>query len=155
MKRAILAVAAVTFLLVAGAAMAADTNTVTVTASVTGTCKFSSPTSTLGFGALDPSSSADATATTSVSFWCTKGTTATLTDDDGLHKLVADGNRMQHQADSNEYIPYSFSYTPSSLTGSGPNVPTTLTITGTITNAEYVDALAGSYSDTVVVSFDL
>ncbi len=45
--------------LAAGGAAWADTNTLTVTASVKGTCKFSSPTSTLNFGALDPASPVD------------------------------------------------------------------------------------------------
>src|SRR5574341_684287 len=58
-KRTILAVMGVALLAMAGAAVASDTNTLTVSATVTGTCKFSSPTSSLNFGTLDPAVGSD------------------------------------------------------------------------------------------------
>jgi uncharacterized membrane protein len=55
MKKILVIITAVAITAMAGAAMAADSNTLTVTASVTGTCKFVTGTSNLNFGALDPS----------------------------------------------------------------------------------------------------
>ncbi|MFQ5598470.1 MAG: spore coat protein U domain-containing protein [Nitrospiria bacterium] len=138
-------------LMAAGAAIA-DTNTLTVSGNVVGTCRFVSATSTLAFGALDPASGLPANTTGSTTFWCTKGVAFALTDDDGLHELVADGNRMQHATTLTEYIPYTLTMTPSAATGSGPSTPITLNLTGDITFANYSDAEAGAYSDTVVIT---
>lgn len=146
----------VTFLLaglVSGTgAFAADTNTLTVSASVTGTCKFSTATSTLDFGALDPSSSANATASGSVNYWCTKGTTATVSAGGGLNN--SSGNRMKG-AVVGDFIPYSMTLNGGATatgTGAGKSSPLTVALAGTITNANYINASADAYSDTVVLS---
>jgi len=138
--------------LLTGVAFAADTNTVTVTANVVGTCRFSSGTSTLAFGGLDPSSGAPGSAATSVDFWCTNGASYSITDDDGLHELAVDGNRMEHTGTAGNFIAYGFSYNPATGTGSGRTTPITLNISGTVAFADYQNALAGSYSDTVALS---
>ncbi len=70
--------------LLTGVAFAVDSNTVTATAYVVGTCGFNSATSTLGFGALNPGAGGDANASTSTTFWCTKNASYSITDDDGL-----------------------------------------------------------------------
>src|SRR3989304_5529941 len=134
------------------AAMAADSNTVTVTANVVGTCKFNSATSTLAFGGLDPSSGSDVNASTSTTFWCTKNATYSVTDDDGLYETGANANRMRHATTLTEYVPYSFSYNPTTGSGLGRTSRITLTIDGTVTFANYQNAAAGDYADTVVVS---
>ncbi len=144
-----LAVAMALTLLAVGTGIAAGLNTLTVSANVVGTCKFNSATSTLAFGALDPSSVADATATGSTTFWCTKGAIYTLSNDGGLNN--SGGPRMKHAALA-EFIPYALTLTPSAATGSGPSIPITLTIDGLISNADYVNASAGDYADTVVIS---
>jgi spore coat protein U-like protein len=59
---------------------------------------------------------------------------------------------MRHATDVTEFIPYSLSLSPTTGTGSGPATPITLTIDGSILNADYVNALAGNYSDTVVLT---
>jgi spore coat protein U-like protein len=133
-------------------AMAADSNTVTVTANVTGTCRFSSPTSTLAFGALDPGSGNPASAATTTNFWCTNGTAYTITDNDGLYFTGPNANRMRHATTLTQFIPYTFSYNPASGNGSGPGTPITLTISGSILFASYQNADPGDYSDTVVLS---
>jgi spore coat protein U-like protein len=135
-----------------GAAMALDTHTLTVSASVSGVCKFSSSSSTLSFGALDPSSNSNATASGSTTFWCTKGTAYSVADDDGLHETAVNANRMQHSTDTTEYIPYTLTYTPTSGTGAGPTAAATLSFAGAIQYNDYKGALAGSYSDTVTVT---
>ncbi|MEW6375531.1 MAG: spore coat protein U domain-containing protein [Thermodesulfobacteriota bacterium] len=132
--------------------MAADTNTVTVTANVVGTCRFNSATSTLAFGGLDPSSGLAVNASTSTTFWCTRNATYSVTDDDGLNETAPDANRMQHTSSPTEYIPYTFSYNPTTGNGQGRTSPITLNISGTVAFADYQDAAAGDYSDTVVIS---
>lgn len=151
MKRLILtAMAVITAVMVSGAAMAA-TNTMTVSASVVGTCRFSAATSTLAFGALDPSSVADGAGSVNVNFWCTRGTAYSMTDDDGLNETGVNANRMQHAVTPTEYIPYSINYAAAG-TGLGATSPITLTVTGAIANADYINALEGAYADTVVLT---
>ena len=131
----------------AGSALASGTNTLTVSASVTGTCKFVSGTSTLNFGALDPSSSSDTTGSGSTTFWCTKGTTQTLAAGNGANWDGTKRNMLD--AVSSDKIPYTLTLTPDGGTNAGPGSPRTVTIGGTILNADYVSKSAGSYSDTV------
>src|SRR4030042_4813891 len=129
-------------------AMAADTNTVTVTANVVGTCKFNSASSTLAFGGLDPSVGGDVNASTSTTFWCTKNASYSVGDDDGLYETGVDANRMRHATTLTEFIPYTFSYNPTSGTGDGRTSPITLNISGTVTFANYQNAEDGDYANT-------
>jgi spore coat protein U-like protein len=151
MVKRIILIVAIAMIAFSGVALA-DTNTVTVTANVVGSCHFAALTSNLSFGLLDQTLTTDATATASTAFWCTRNTAFAITDDDGLNDGgVVDGNRMRN---GSEYIPYSFSYSTTGGTGAGKTAPTNFTITGTIVNANYVDAVAGNYSDTVVISIN-
>lgn len=134
----------------AGVAMAAGTNTLTVSANVVGTCMFSSPTSTLAFGPLDPALTTDAAGTGTTNFWCTKNATYTVSDDLGLYKSGAQ-RRMQHATIPTEYVPYSMTYTTTGI-GAGKTTPITLTLSGTVVNADYVNAAAGNYADTVIIT---
>ena len=133
------------------AALAADTATVDVSANVVGTCKFNSGGS-IAF-TLDPTSSAAATGTVAdPAFWCTKGASWTVSDDDGLHGTGAGARRMQHDTTLTEFIPYSFSYTTTG-TGLGKTSPIILALTGaTVANTDFVNAEAGNYADTVTLS---
>lgn len=137
-------------LLASGAALSADTNTLTVTASVTGTCKFSSTTSTLDFGALDPSSASNATATNTTSYWCTKGSVASTTAGNGNN--YSGSSRQLKGPGASDLIPYSLSLTGGTQTGAGKSTPLTLTMNGGINNADYINATAGAYSDTVTLT---
>ncbi len=152
MKKLILVVAALGFLAAEGPALAASTNAISVSATVIGTCKFSSATSTLAFGNLDPTLATNATASMSTNFWCTKGAAYAITNDTGLHNSGAT-IRMQNGADATQFIPYTIAYTNAG-TGLGKNTPVTLNVTGTVLNADYVDAGAGSYSDTVTLTIN-
>ena len=134
------------------AAMAADTNTVTVTANVLGTCRFNSAASTLAFGALDPGVPGAVPASTSTTFWCTNGTIYTIADNDGLYELGPNLNRMRHVTTLTQFIPYTFSYNPTTGSGSGPVTSITLDITGSVAYADFQNADPGDYSDTVVLS---
>lgn len=133
-------------------ALAADSATVSVSATVVGTCKFNSGGS-VAF-ALDPSSASNATGTvTQPAFWCTKGASYTITDDKGVNEAVAGTapRRMVHATLPTEFIPYSFSYTATGA-GTGKTLPITLDIASTVVNADFVNAAAGSYADTVTLS---
>lgn len=150
MKRVILLGAAIALLMMAGVAAAAppfDT-TVNVNATVTGNCSFAGA-GTVSF-ALDPASGSDATGTVSApTFWCTKGASYTITDDDGVYESGTT-HRLKH-ATLTEYIPYSFSYT-SAGSGGGKGVTIALDLASSISNADYINASAGSYSDTVTLT---
>ncbi len=136
----------------AGSAMAAGSNTLTVQASVTGTCRFNSATSTLDFGALDPAASTNPSATATTQFWCTKGvTTDVISAGNGLH--YAGGSRQMEAAGTvKDVIPYSLTLTKDANANTGPGAPRTLTITGGIVNANYINKVADNYSDTVVLN---
>ncbi len=150
MKRRLVAIAAgLAVMLFTGTAMAAGSNTMTVSANVVGTCKFNSAASTLAFGALDPALATDANGAVNISFWCTKGATYTVSDDGGLHN--AGTPRMQHATTPTEFIPYSISYTNTGA-GLGKTTAANLAITGLVANADYVDAASGNYADTVTVT---
>ena len=134
--------------------MAADTNTLTVQASVTGTCKFVSGTSTLTFPALDPSSGATVNGSTTTQFWCTKGVT---TD------AVAAGNganwdgakRNMKDTVSGDLIPYTFtSLTGDANSNAGPASPRTLTINAQVLGPDYTTKTAGTYSDQVQLTIN-
>jgi len=144
--------------------IAADTATVNVSAIVVGNCKFLSG-ATLDFGNLDPAVGTDANATTSLQFWCTKNATYTITDNDGANKSGTT-HRLKH-ASLTEYIPYTYCYSTSgavtpcntdtaSVTGNGQGrtSPITLYISGTILGTDYINASAGSYSDTVTMTIN-
>lgn len=149
MKKLIVIVAAIAIVAMAGVAMAGDTATVSVSASVTGTCKFNTGTKTVTF-TLDPATDGDVTGSVSQpTFWCTKGTSYGITDDDGVNKSGTT-HRVKH-TESTEYIPYSFTYPPTG-TGAGKTTPITMDIAGTITNADYINASVGNYADTVTLT---
>jgi Spore Coat Protein U domain len=152
MVKRIILIIAIAMIAFSGVALAVDSNTLTVTANVVGTCKFNSATSTLGFGALDPNSSANATATTTTTFWCTKGATVQgITHDNGSH--FSSSKLHMYDTVSTDLIAYSLTLTQKGTTGLGKSTPIDLQIDGLINNADFVDATEGSYSDTVVLTF--
>lgn len=144
---------------------AADSNSLSVTATVItrGSCSFTSHTSALNFGNLDPSNSSDVTASTTISFTCFRGVriliwwfyfnmTYYIDDDDGQHETSSHGHRMIHTSGT-EYLPYSLTLNPQSENVSGnPSISHTLTITGTVRGEDYQNAMMGNYQDSVVVS---
>lgn len=147
MKR-ILLIVAIAMIALSGVASASDTATVTVSATVAGTCKFLSGGS-VSFS-LDPSVGGNVTGTvTQPTFWCTKGTNYTITDDDGGYESGTT-HRMKHET-LTEYIPYSFTYT-STGTGTGRTATLTMNIASSVAAADYLDASAGNYSDTVTLT---
>jgi len=135
---------------ISSAAMAGGSAVVNVNANVVGTCLFNTD-GAVSFS-LDPSSTTDVNGTvTQPQFWCTNGTTYTITDDGGLQPNGTP-YEMAHTSLS-AFIPYSFSYTASG-TGGGKNNPINMDITATVANADFVDAPAGNYLDTVTLTIN-
>jgi len=153
MKRiAAVAVAVAVTLGSIGVAMATDTATVTVSANIAGNCKFVTNTGTLAFGALDPSNAVLVNGTVSnPQFWCTKGTSYTIGDDNGLNE-AGTTFQMKH-ATLADVIPYTFTYTKTG-TGNGPTNTITMNIVGTVAAGTYVNASEGSYADTVTLTLN-
>lgn len=137
-----------------GTAMAIDTATVTVSANVVGTCKFSSPTGVVAFGDLTPSTSPSDVIVTPAEpqFWCTKGASYTIGDNKGSHSNGLTF-RMQHSTSSSEFIPYTFTYIGTG-SGNGPANPISVGITATVRGTDYSGAFAGNYADTVTLTIN-
>ncbi len=150
MKKLLTMLVAIGILAAAGSAMASGTNTLTVTAAVAGTCKFSSGTSTLAFGTLDPSVGTDVSGSGTTQFWCTKGTTESISAGNGANYDGSKRNMLDSV--SGDKIPYTLTLTPDGNPNAGPGSPRTLTIGGQVLGTDYTAKSAGSYSDTVTLS---
>ena len=148
MKRLLIVAVAIVVLAASGTAMAVDQATVTVTATVQGTCLFlGSKTATLAFPPLT-AGGPDETASTTLSFWCSNGTVFALTDDAGLYE--AGTPRMTSTTlGVTEYLPYTFTATPNALVGGGLASPVTLTVGGSVLSADYSLRTADVYQDTI------
>jgi spore coat protein U-like protein len=135
---------------------AADSGTLAVSAVVLSrnSCRFVTTSWAIDFGTIDPSSGANATASVSASFVC-RGSSASATysivADDGLYSPGAGSRRMRHGTATTQYMAYSLALTPASATVP-KNTTQSVTMTGTITPAQFGDAIAGSYSDTVGIT---
>jgi spore coat protein U-like protein len=141
-------------LLACGAGFAAaDTQNLTVSATVNAVCKFSSAAQTLSFGAFDPSAAGPISgAGAAVTYKCTNGTAATgVTAGNGLN---FSGSRRMANGGATEFIAYSLSIAGDTQTGSGfgAGQDKSLTVGGQIVAADYQNVSAGAYSDTVVLT---
>lgn len=126
---------------------------ISVTVLTNSNCKFTTlPGTTLAFGALNMSGAGPATAQLTAAFKC-GGSAPTavysVTPSNGLH--FGGGTRRLQHTNAVDHIPYSLVASPA--TGSvAKNTIVNVTITGSIALADYLDAVEGSYSDTVVIS---
>ena len=139
-----------------GIGHAADSNSLSVTATVIsrGTCRFTTHTSSLNFGSLDPSNPVDVNRNTSVSFQCFGFFTPVTyyIDDIGSYDIV-NAHRMRHTSVLTEYLSYSLTLNPRSATISwNPFITHPVTITGTVRGVDYQNAMVGNYQDTVSLS---
>lgn len=136
-----------------GAATAATTS-VPVSASVASGCKVTQSGS-VSF-TLDPgvaNSGSTPSSVQPVKYWCTKGTTITLSaaganDVSGQKKLKKPGAT----AAQDEFIDYTFTYSADGATGNGPNGEITLTVGGSVTDTAFTGVSAGTYTDSVTVT---
>ena len=154
MKRILLLVAVTAIVAIAGAAMAANSNTLTVSASVIGTCKFEVATSTVNFAAgLDPTVGTDQNASGTTTFWCTKGSGApTISADNGGH--WSGTKRQMIDTVSGDLIPYALTLTPDANLNLGPSSPRTLTLGVAVLGTDYTTKSAGNYADSVTLSIN-
>jgi spore coat protein U-like protein len=151
-----LALAAGSAMIAAPAFAASTTHTLTVTATVLGTCKFNAagPTTltiATGAGVIDPSTAGPATGTANVTFRCTTGTTSAITGDNGLN--FSGGSRRVRNGAAN-YMPYAFSMVNAAQlgTGHGAGQDKTVQVNASIIATDYQNATAGAYTDTVVLT---
>lgn len=150
---------AVLMLAASPSARAAGTSaTLAVSATIVSknTCKFATNEGALvlAFGLLDPASSADVTKTTTKTMSCNgaaASATFFLTANDGLWPAGAGARRMRHATLATEYLPYSLSISPTTATVA-KGAPQTITITGTVTSADFRIGAPGGYSDTVILT---
>ena len=145
-------------MLAAGAmssAFGADTYSLAVSATVLGRCKFTQAagqtlTITNTVGGIDPSLAGPATGNATITYKCTANQAPAFTTDTGTH--VSAGN-MRVADGAGNFMIYTLGLAGGGNgSGFGAGQDKTLTVSGTITSANYVAAPAGTYTDTVVVS---
>lgn len=136
---------------------ASTTHTLSVSATVTGNCRFNTagPTAltiATGAGVIDPAAAGPATGSASVTFRCTTGTSSAITADDGLNASGPGARRVSNGAGA--FMGYTLSLTNAVQVGSGHGAgqDKTLTVDASIAAANYVNATAGAYADTVTLT---
>jgi spore coat protein U-like protein len=159
MKARFLTALGIWAVLQASFAFGAGTNTLSLSTNVTGTCKVTASPGVLDFGTIDPSGGSNVTASVSFAMKCTKGTISTAASDNGGLNFSGT-KRMKHSVTATAFLPYAIAYSGDvGFAGQGFGVAAlaqTVTVTGTVTPAQYQNALvttAGQvYSDTVTIT---
>lgn len=134
----------------------ADTGTLSIAATIlsASNCKFRPGSGTLlDFGSIDPSSSVDQTGTVGLVIRCagSAGTaTFAITAGDGVNATGPAQRRMRHTVNATEFLGYTLSMAPSVTTLK--NVDTNTAITGTVTPAQFQNAIAGAFTDSIIVT---
>jgi spore coat protein U-like protein len=108
----------------------------------------------LDFGNIDPAATANATASLTTTIRCVGSAaqaTYSFAADSGQHALGVGNRRMQHATVATEFLWYSLAISPASAT-IPKGATQVITITGTITPAQFQDVRAGSYSDRVAIT---
>ncbi len=158
MKLAIRSTIAAAFVVVGSGAYAADADSdLAVGASIANACSIT--TAPIAFGAYDPVLKAQINTTGSVTVTCTNGASTFVKLGQGLHAGVGstDAVPVRRMASAGNFMPYSLSTVvdqsvvwemTTGVAHAGTGIATTLTIYGRI--AAGVNALAGTYADTVV-----
>ena len=141
-------IAALVAMLVSGAAAAGDNHTVTVNATVNGTCKFNAGTSTVNV-TLDPTASSTVTQTASILYRCTKGTAPTFALASGSTSSATGGNLVNGA----ESIAYTFSSTSGgSGSGMGTGNDKTLGLSVSVNQANAANVTPNVYTDTIAIT---
>ncbi|MCC2673661.1 MAG: Spore Coat Protein domain [Ramlibacter sp.] len=153
MKASVRAIAAAALAVAASSGFAADNLTLNVTANVAAVCNLtlSGP---MAFGTLDPTSTADATASVTASYKCTKGTVvSSFTVNGGISGSY--GGTMTGASTGPDSIGYTIEWTnPTAYTGLGLGAVTakTVTLSGTVPNANFVNVKPDSYAGSVGIA---
>lgn len=152
MKKKILGLALVGVLAPLTAMAASTTHQLNVSATVVGNCRFNDagPTA-LAFGSIDPTSVANKTATANVTFRCTSGTTSSMFSVVGAN----DAGGVHYVSDGTNDMAYTVNFGGSDAQdgiGHGAGKDLTLTVTGTIAVADFQNAPASTYNDTLTLT---
>ena len=134
----------------AAPAAAGDTATLAVSATVSGTCKFTTGTFNMNFGVLDPAAAANQSQSTGITYKCTKGTAASAFSLDG----AAVSPTSVNITNGTDNIPVALSWTVPATQGSGfgaGSTAITMNVTGDIVGTNYANVSAGAYTKNVSV----
>jgi spore coat protein U-like protein len=147
-KKWIAAACASAALLMSGALQAADSHTITVSATVAGNCKFNAATSTVGL-TLDPTATTTVSQSASVLYRCTKGTAPAFALSSGSTSSGTGGNLVNGA----ESIAYSYTSTSGgSGTGMGTGQDKTLDVTVSVNQANAANVTPNTYTDTIAIT---
>ncbi len=140
--------ATIAALVLTGNAMAADSHTIIVNATVSATCKFNAASSTMNL-TLDPTASSTVTQTASVLYRCTKGTAPAFALASGSTSSATGGNLINGA----ESIPYTFS---SASGGSGTGMSTgndkALSVSVSVNQANAANVTPAVYTDSITIT---
>ena len=141
-------IAALAAILMSAAAHAGDNHSITVNGSVSGTCKFNTPTSTVTL-TLDPTATSTVSQNASVLYRCTKGTAPTFALSSGSTSSATGGNLVN----GTESIPYTFSSTSGgSGTGMGAGNDKTLDVSVSVNQANAANVTPAVYTDSIAIT---
>lgn len=152
-RKKVLFLALATVLAPPAVTAASTTHNLNVSATVVGNCRFidAGPTA-LAFGSIDPSSATNATATATVNFRCTTGTTSSIASVVGANDLGG-VHRMNSGTD---FMPYTVGFGGTDVqpgSGHGAAGNKALVVTGTVAVADFQNAPASTgYVDTLVLT---
>ncbi|HET7132322.1 MAG TPA: spore coat protein U domain-containing protein [Gammaproteobacteria bacterium] len=147
-KKLIAAACATAAMLMSGTALAGDSHTITVNATVNGTCKFNTGTSTVNM-TLDPTASTTVTGNAAVLYRCTKGTSPAFALSSGSTSSATGGNLQN----GTETIPYTFSSVSGGAgTGLGAGQDKTLSVTVSVNQTNAAGVTPNTYTDTIAIT---
>jgi len=131
----------------------ADTLDLIVSATVVNICKFSTTDQTLSLGTIDPDVAGPMNGSGVVKYKCTKGASAASGVSAGGGLNLSGGSRRMGNG-AGDFIAYTLAVSGDRQTGQGfgPGTDLGVTITGQIVQADYQRVVAGSYSDTVLLT---
>src|SRR5580658_5501315 len=134
-------------LIASPSAFAGGTTNLTVTATIQATCKVITPPAALAFGSIDPSGLSNITASTSFVTKCTNGTTESASTDNNGNNFSGGTKRMQTTTPAGSFLAYAVAYSGDTTftgTGFGAGAGNTVTVSGTITPAQFQNAVANT-----------
>jgi hypothetical protein len=150
MKSLKLAVVAISLIGIFGVgnAMALDTATINVSATVLGTCAFDTGAYNMAFGEIATTDTGDKTASVMLAFTCSNGTTWTL-DDEGFTNA---GAKSMTGADTGDTLAYQID--DYSLSAMGNGTTQNVTVTGRIFDTDYSVAAADVYTHSFTIDIN-
>ena len=141
-------IAVLAAMLMSAAAHAGDSHTVNINGTVSGTCKFNSPTSTVNL-TIDPTLTTTVTQGANVLYRCTKGTAPTFALASGSTTSATGGNLVNGA----ESIPYTFtSVAGGSGTGMAAGNDKTLAVSISVNQANAANVTPATYTDTIAIT---